>query len=200
MPDYGLINRKKEEMRMDLMEAIKGRRSIRKYKSDAVSEETLQKVTEAVKWSPSWANSQCWELILVRDLNVRSELADTLPSTNPARPSLTEAPLVVVLCGKRGISGFKRGEAVTAKGDWLMFDAGLAMQSLCLAAHHLNLGTVIVGMFDHKKAEEILGLPDNVEVVAMTPLGYPAAQGAAPKRKEVSEFVFYEKYGKLNKP
>jgi hypothetical protein len=49
-------------------------------------------------------------------------------------------------------------------------------------------------MFDHKKAEEILGVPGNIEVVAMAPLGYPAAQGSAPKRKEVSEFVFCEKY------
>jgi nitroreductase len=77
-----------------------------------------------------------------------------------------------------------------------MFDTGIAMQTLCLAAHGFGLGTVVVGMFDHKKAEEILGLPGNIEVVAMTPLGYPAAQAGAPKRKEVSEFVFRERYPK----
>lgn len=181
---------------MDLMEAIKQRRSIRKYKPDPVSEEALQKVFEAVRWSPSWANTQCWELILVKDPNVKSELANTLTTTNPARSSMTEAPLVIVLCGKKGVSGFKKGEATTVKGDWLMFDTGIAMQSLCLAAHALELGTVVIGLFDHKKAEEILGLPQNVEVVAMTPLGYPAAQSVAPKRKEVSEFVFSERYPK----
>ena len=58
----------------------------------------------------------------------------------------------------------------------------------------MGLGTVVVGMFDHKKAEEILGVPPNVEVVAITPLGYPATEGSAPKRKEPSEFVFYERY------
>jgi nitroreductase len=181
---------------MDLMEAIKERRSIRKYKPDPVSEEALQKVFEAVRWSPSWANTQCWELILVRDPNIKSELANTLTRTNPARSSMTEAPVVIVLCGKKGVSGFKKGEATTVKGDWLMFDTGIAMQSLCLAAHALGLGTVVIGLFDHKKVEEILGLPLNVEVVAMTPLGYPAAQAGAPKRKEVSEFVYYEKYPK----
>ena len=179
---------------MDLMEAIKGRRSIRKYKPDAVPEEVLQKVMEAVRWSPSWANTQCWEVILVRDPNIKAELANTLTTTNPARSSMTEAPLVVVLCGKKGISGFKKSEAATVKGDWLMFDTGIAMQSLCLAAYGLGLGTVVVGLFDHKKAEEILGVPQNAEVVAMTPLGYPASGGGAPKRKEFSEFVFYEKY------
>lgn len=179
---------------MELMEAIKGRRSIRKYKADPIPEEALEKVIEAVRWSPSWANTQCWEVILVRDPKMKSELASTLTTTNPARSAMTEAPLVVVLCGKKGISGFKKGEAATVKGDWLMFDTGIAMQTLCLAAHALGLGTVIIGLFDHRKAEEILGVPQNVEVVAMTPLGYPAAQGSAPKRKEVSEFVFNEKY------
>jgi nitroreductase len=124
------------------------------------------------------------------------ELANTLTTTNPARSSMTEAPLVIVLCGKKGVSGFKKGEATTVKGDWLMFDTGLAMQNLCLAAYDLGLGTVIVGLFDHKKAEEILGVPKNVEVVAMTPLGHPATEGSAPKRKELSEFVFYERYAK----
>ena len=179
---------------MDLMEAIKGRRSIRKYKPDPVPEEVLQKVMEAVRWSPSWANTQCWEVILVRDPNIKAELANTLTTTNPARSSMIEAPLVVVVCGKKGVSGFKKGEAATVKGDWLMFDTGLAMQSLCLAAYGQGLGTVVVGLFDHKKAEEILGVPQNVEVVAMTPLGYPASEGTAPKRKEFSEFVFYDKY------
>jgi len=181
---------------MDLMEAIKERRSIRKYKPEPVSEEILQKLFEAVKWSPSWANTQCWEVILVRESNMKSELANTLTTTNPARSSIAGAPLVVVLCGKKGISGFEKGEAATVKGDWLMFDTGIAMQNLCLAAHALGLGTVVVGLFDHKKAEETLGLPQNVEVVAMTPLGYPAVQRSAPKRKEVSEFVFSERYPK----
>ena len=179
---------------MDLMDAIKGRRSIRKYKPDPVSEETLQKIMEAVRWAPSWANTQCWEVIIVRDPNMKSALANTLTKTNPSLSSMTEAPLVIVLCGKKGVSGFKKGEAATVKGDWLMFDTGIAMQNLCLTAHALGLGTVVVGNFDHKKAEEILGIPQSTEVVAMTPLGYPATEGSAPKRKEPSEFVFYEKY------
>jgi len=181
---------------MDLMEAIKGRRSMRKYRPDPVPEEALRALLEAVRWSPSWANTQCWEVIVVKDPKVKSELAGTLVRTNPALSSMTEAPLVVVLCGKKGTSGFKKGEAATVKGDWLMFDTGIAMQTLCLTAHSLGLGTVVVGLFDHKKAEEILGVPPDREVVAMTPLGYPAAESVPPKRKEISDFVFYEKYPK----
>ncbi len=179
---------------MDLMDAIKGRRSIRKYKPDLVPEEALQTVMEAVRWAPSWANTQCWEVIVVKDPKVKSELSTALPKGNPALSSMTEAPLVLVLCGKKGISGYYKGQPVTEKGDWLMFDTGLAMENLCLAAHTLGLGTVVIGMFDHRKAAEILGVPQNVEVVAMTPLGYPASEGPAPRRKEIAEFVHYEKY------
>jgi len=179
---------------MELMEAIRGRRSIRKYKPDPVPEEVFQVLMDAVRWSPSWANTQCWEVIAVRDANIKSELATALPKGNPALSSITTAPLVLVLCGKKGVAGFYQGQATTVRGDWLMFDVGIAMQNLCLAAHTMGLGTVIVGMFDHKKVESILGVPENVEVVAMTPLGYRATEGRAPGRKEISEFVFDDKY------
>jgi nitroreductase len=179
---------------MDLFDAINGRRSIRKYKSDPVPEDTLRKVMEAVRWAPSWANTQCWEVVVVKDPKVKSEILKAVPETNPSFSSIMEAPLLLILCGKKGVSGYYKGQPKTVKGDWLMFDTGLAMQNLCLAAYALGLGTVIIGVFDHKKVEEILGLSQNIEVVAMTPLGYPSTVGATPRRKEISEFVFYEKY------
>ncbi len=181
---------------MDLMEAIKGRRSLRKYKPDPIPEEVLHQVLEAVRWAPSWNNTQCWEIIVVKDPEAKSEVLKAMTKPNPAHSAIIEAPILIVLCGKKAISGYYRGKPVTGKGDWLMFDTGLAMQTLCLAAHGLGLGTVVVGMFDHQKAGEILGVPEDVEVVAMTPLGYPASGSTGPKRKEISEFVFYEKYGR----
>jgi len=181
---------------MELMEAIKGRRSIRKYKPDPVPEGALHTVLEAVKWAPSWANTQCWEVVIIKDRKVASQLADTLPAGNPGKSAMVEAPLSLVLCAKKGVSGYYKGQVTTDKGDWLMFDTGIAMQNLCLAAHALGLGTVIIGMFDHKKAAGALGVPENIEVVAMTPLGYPAAAGGSSKRKEISEFVFHDTYGK----
>jgi nitroreductase len=179
---------------MDLMDGIKGRRGIRKYRPDAVPEEALRMVMEAVRWAPSWANTQCCEVIVVKDPRIKSELSTALSKGNPSLSSITEAPLVIVLCGIKGISGYFKGQVSTEKGDWLMFDTGLAMQNLCLAAHGLGLGTVVVGNFNYQKVAEILGVPQNIEVVAMTPLGYPASEVSAPRRKEISEFVHYEKY------
>ena len=179
-----------------MIKAIKERRSIRKYRPDPVPEEALRTVLEAVRWAPSWANTQCWEIIVLKDPTVKSKLAEAIPQANPIHSAVINAPLTLVVCGKKGISGWYGGKVSTEKGDWLLFDAGLATQSLCLAAHALGLGTVIGGLFDHRKAAQILGVPSDVDVVAMTPLGYPAAAGGSSKRKETGEFVSYDGFGK----
>ena len=76
----------------------------------------------------------------------------------------------------------------------MMFDLGIATQSLCLAAHGLGLGTVIVGLFDHDKAAEAVGLPEGYELVAMTPLGYPGKTPPPPKRREIDDFIHQDKF------
>lgn len=181
---------------MDLLDLIRSRRSIRKFKSKPVSDEVLMKVLEAARWAPSWANTQCWEFIVVKDPEIKAKLAETLvPSGNPARRAVAMAPIVIAALGKRGVSGYYKGRAVTSKGDWLMFDVALAIQNLVLEAHSLGLGTVIVGAMDFERASEVLGLPQDVELVALIPLGYPNEEPQAPSRKELSDFVYQDRYG-----
>jgi nitroreductase len=167
---------------------IKGRRSIRRYQEKEVPEEHLQQILEAVRWSPSWANTQCWEVILVRDASIKAKLQETLSNTNPAKKAFTQAPVILALCGKLKSAGFYKDDPKTKFGDWFMFDLGIATQSLCLAAHHLGLGTVIVGSLNHDQAKEILGVDEAHELVALIPLGYPAKDSPAPRRREISEF------------
>jgi nitroreductase len=181
---------------MEIIEAIKGRRSVRSLRPDPIPEETLHTVLEAVRWSPSWANTQCWEVVVVKDTETKRLLTDTLSSANPARKGIMQAPITLVLVGIKERAGFKRGSAETDKGDWYMFDCGIAMQNLCLAAHGEGLGTVIVGAFDAEKAARVLQVPPGRAVVTMTPLGYPAKVPSPPKRKEMETFVFYEGYGR----
>jgi nitroreductase len=114
-----------EVVTMDVLEAIRGRRSIRKYNSDPISDEMLEEVLGAVRWSPSWANTQCWEVIVIREPEIKAKVAETLPPGNPALSSLRDAPVLLVFCAIRNLSGFKRGEAMTDKGDWFMFDIGV---------------------------------------------------------------------------
>ncbi|MEM1537683.1 MAG: nitroreductase family protein [Candidatus Nezhaarchaeales archaeon] len=181
---------------MDVIEAIKTRRSIRRFKPDPVEEGKLWTVLEAARWAPSWANTQCWEFIIVRNPETKAKLAETLTPRNPGIDAVKNAPVVIVACAKLGVSGFKGGKPVTDKGDFFMFDVALALQNLTLAAHSLGLGTLHVGAFDAKKAAEILGVPPGVSVVELMPLGYPLeTPKEPPKRKELKDFVYFEKYG-----
>ncbi|RLB12887.1 MAG: nitroreductase, partial [Deltaproteobacteria bacterium] len=86
------------------------------------------------------------------------------------------------------------GDAPTKFGDWFMFDLGIATQSLCLAAHSLGLGTVIVGLFEHDKVKQILNVPEEYEVVTIVPVGYPEKIPSAPKRKESKDFIHYGRF------
>ncbi len=190
---------------MDVMEAIKGRRSIRKYRTEPVSEEALQTVLEAARLAPSWANTQCCRLVVVRDTETKSKLADTLKGMragrgNPATDAMRNAPVVIAACAERGLSGYYKDESgqsviSTDKGEsWFMFDVALAVQNMTLAAHALGLGTVHTGLLDAVEAARILGVPENVVVVELVPLGWPDEEPAARPRKEINEFVFFEKY------
>jgi nitroreductase len=189
---------------MEVLEAIKARRSVRRYTADPVDDETVQRVLDAARQAPSWANTQCWRFIVVRDNDIKSKLVEALTPisaerANPATRAIGNAPVVIVACAELGKSGYSHGEPkepVTDKGDfWYMYDVALAMQNLALTAHSLGLGTVHVGSFDAKKIAAILEVPAGYCVVAMTPLGYPDKETPVRPRKELTEIVFYEKYG-----
>ena len=180
---------------MEILEAIKSRRSIRKYKTDPIDDKTLAEVLEAARWAPSWANTQCWRFIVVRDKDIKNKLADTINVDNPAIDAIREAPVVIAACTELGKAGCYDGVPATDKGDWFMFDVALAMQNLVLAAHSLGLGTVYVGRADAKEAAKILEVPEGYRFVALTPLGYPDQVRNPRPRKELSEIVFYDKFG-----
>ncbi len=178
----------------NVLDIIKNRRSIRNFEDRGVPQEVLEQILEAVRWSPSWANTQCWEVIVVKDLEIKKRLQETMGKGNPATRAIVEAPIVIGICGKLQSSGYYKGEVTTKFGDWFMYDVGLATQSLCLTAHALGLGTVIAGLFDHDKAKAVLQIPEGIELVSLIPTGYPAKGTGAPKRREVSEFTHYDKY------
>jgi nitroreductase len=150
----------------------------------------LEKILDAARWAPSWANTQCVRYTVVEDPALKAAIIETYSSTNPARVGSQEAPVLLVITAKTRISGFKKGQPVTDKDDaWFMFDAGLAVQNLTLAAHALGLGAVQVGYFDAKRVGDLLSLPEDEAAVEVIPLGYPAVEPSAPSRKPLSELV-----------
>ena len=110
---------------MELMETIKGRRSIRRFKPGPLLPGALERILEAVRWAPSWANTQVWEVIAVTQEGIKEALRETL-SKNPSHHAMIEASVVLVICAKLGSSGYYNGEVTTVKGDWYMFDLGIA--------------------------------------------------------------------------
>lgn len=180
---------------MDTFESIFKRRSVRKYKPEPVKDEDLNKILEAVRWSPSWANVQPWEVIIVKNEEMKKKLQGAMPEGNPARKAIVNAPVLIVMIGRKNLSGVYKGVFATTLGDWMMFDLGIACQNLCLAAWALGLGTVHAGLLSHDAANKVLELPNDLTVIELIPLGYPDHEPSAPPRKELKQFVSYEKFG-----
>ena len=189
---------------MDVLDTIKSRRSIRHYAADPVSEDTVNQLLEAANWAPSWGNTQCWRFIVIREAATRGKIAESLQRImvdgdwveNAAMSAIKQAPVLIVLCAELHRAGYRHdGTALTNKAEsWYIFDVALAMENLCLAAHSLGLGTCIVGGFDSTKVEQILGIPENLTVVSMTPVGVPASPGQVSPRKKVKDLTYYEKF------
>ncbi len=107
---------------------------------------------------------------------------------------ISNAPMVIAVTIVKGRCGFERdGSFSTPRGDsWQMFDAGIASEAFCLAAYEQGLGTVILGLFDEAEASRLLNIPEERELVALIPIGYPAQTPAAPRRKVVEELLSYQ--------
>ncbi len=176
----------------DLMDSIRKRRSIRAYESKEVPQKLLDEILEAARWAQSWANTQCWEIVVVKDKAIKEKIQDSVPGSNPGHNAVADAPILLVVCGKRDVSGSYGGKALTKLGDWFMFDLGVACQNIALAAHGLGLATVLLGAYDHEGVTKVLNFPDGIEPVALMPLGYAAQEGIVPPRKEVEAFVHYD--------
>lgn len=182
---------------MELQEAILKRRSIRRFTDRVVTDEELKRIFEAVRWSPSWANTQVWEFVVVRDRERIEKVTATYSGKNPATKCSLTASALIVVCAKTGISGCYDGQQVTKYDSWYMFDLGLATQTLCLAAHEMGLGTVVVGLMDHDACKKLIGLPEGYEVAAVIPIGASAVEPKdGPARKPPADMVHLDTFGK----
>jgi len=172
---------------MEFIDVVSKRRSIRGYKLDHISDEDLEFLLEAARLAPSWKNLQCWEYIVVKDEKSRIKIAESRPQS---KEWIAQAPVIVVACAEPRNSGRIEGK------DYYMTDIGISVEHLILAARDRGLGTCWVGEFDENIVKAALDLPENVRVVAFTPVGYPPQEKVGVhKRKSLQEFCYYEKYG-----
>jgi len=168
---------------MDVMKAIETRRSIRKYFPTPVEQEKLTLLTEAARLSPSARNEQNWKFIVVRD----PEKMKIMYEAAFEQPHMGEAPHAIVVCGtdRRTMNCGQPTETV---------NPSIAMAYMLLEAHELGLGMCWMGRFKADVVKEALGIPEEVSVVAISPLGYPAESPEDRGRNPADEVISYDKY------
>lgn len=178
---------------MDAIEMIKERRSVRNFKNEKVDRKTMREVIEISRWAPSWGNFQVARYTLIDDDEVIAKLAtDGVNGFVYNVNTLKNAKGVAVLSFVEGKSGkLDKDEYVTSKTNvWEVFDAGIACQTFCLAAHAKGVGTCVFGVIDEKSISDIVDLPEEETVAALIVYGYEDGEHAkATPRKNVEDIM-----------
>jgi len=169
---------------MEVSTAISQRCSVRAYKATDIEEDKLNKVLEAARLSPSASNRQEWKFVVVKNKETRKKLAKAAFGQS----FIAEAPVVIVACGTESKSMMACGQAAYT------VDVSIACAFMILQACELGLGTCWIGSFKEDETKKILNIPEQVRVVAMTPVGYPDEPRSEKFRKSLSQIVSWEKY------
>jgi nitroreductase len=172
---------------VDLDALLRTRRSVRRFRQDDVSSETIEGILELANWAPSAGNFQSRDFVVVRDAAMRRALARAALD----QEFLAEAPVVVVVA-----ANFERVARYGRRGRdlYAIQDAAAATQNLLLAAHLRGLATCWVGAFDEEAVRHLLDLPPRARPVALVALGTPAEWPEAPDRLKTAEYVHWERW------
>jgi len=171
---------------LELFEAIRGRRSVRRFQEKDVPQELITQLIDAARWAPSAGNLQPWEFVVVRDPELKKALARAALN----QMFIAQAPVVIVVCADE----IRSGSVYGPRGSTLycIQDTAAATQNLLLAAHALGLGACWVGAFSEDEVRRVLGIPLGVRPVAIVPVGYPAERPRPPRRRELGEIIHHE--------
>ena len=166
---------------MDVMKAIKERRSIRKYRPTPVEAEKLEKIAEAFRLAPSARNGQSWKLLIVRDQAVKDKMREASPAK---AEMISQAPVVLAgVCSTQNVmSNSHRVDSI---------DVSIALSFAMLEAQELGLGTCWICNYTEPEMKAALGLPDDMSVVSIMSLGYADEAPEARPRKPMEEIVRY---------
>jgi len=173
---------------MDVLEAIKGRRSVRAFKNEDVSEEIVEKLVDAARCAPSAGNIQPWEFIIIRKAEIKRRLAEAALWQS----FIEEAPVVIVVCADETRSS--HGYGARGKTLYCIQDTAAAIQNILLAAYSFGLGTCWVGAFKEEEARETLKIPQGIRPVAIVPVGHPAESPSPRSKRPLAHVVHYETF------
>lgn len=175
---------------MDFYKVISTRRSIRKYKPVPVEEEKLNRILEAARIAPSACNRQPWHFIVIKDTGAKNNLKKAQVYLSPnERDWFYTAPVIICACGESSNSWIRKDGK-----DYRDIDVAIAFEHLILAATVEGLGACWIGAFDPVPAKKVLGIPEGIEPIAFTPLGYPDESPQDRGRKSINEIIHREKW------
>jgi len=170
---------------MDIYKAIRIRKSVRSFLDRDIEEDKLQRILEAVRLAPSAKNKQEWRFVVVRDRQKREQLAMAAYK----QEFVGEAPVVIACCAETDKYVMRGGL------ECYPIDVAIAIDHLTLTAAAEGLGTCWIGSFESEKVKQILGIPQEIIVVELLPLGYPQDPAIKEKsRLSLEEIVHYEKW------
>lgn len=170
---------------MNLQDAIKGRRSIRKFEDKPISKELLTNLVEMAIWAPSASNAQAWRFVIATDPGLVSKITTVSPGV------IGDPPAIVAVCQDMDVARARWGEQ---KAEVLAcMDASMATQNLILAAHEAGLGTCVVASFHGKSLQRILKLPETFQLELLISVGWPAETPPVPARRKEG-VLFFEVY------
>jgi nitroreductase len=169
---------------MSFLEIAKARFSVRKYTDQPVEREKLEMVLEAGRIAPSACNYQPWEFIVITDEEKRKAMGEAYP-----QPWFINAPVIIGVMANYETAWTRRDGK-----NYADVDVAIAMDHMILQATELGLGTCWIGAFYPEAAREILSIPQHLEPMLFTPLGYPAEQPREKRRKGLDEVVHWETF------
>jgi len=173
---------------MDFYEVLQTRRSIRSYKPDFIPEDVLNRVMEAARIAPSGNNRQPWKFVIVKDEKLRNELVPLCFD----QTFMAQAPITIVATGAD--VKYNRGNYMGALS--MLVDVTIALDHITLAARAEGLGTCWIGSYDNEKVKRLLDIPVEIQVVGLTPLGYPTDPHFAGvgRRRPLKEIICFDKW------
>jgi len=174
---------------METLECIETRRSIRKFIEKPIEKELIEKLISEAQFAPTWKNSQTTRFTAITNRAVLDELCVALPNFNAS--IVRSSPLLIAVSAVTKRSGFERdGMPTTILGEaYTYFDCGATVQTFCLAANDLKIGTVILGIFDSAIIKPLLAIPDNEDLVVLVACGYHDSDSQIPSRRSLEDVL-----------
>ena len=173
---------------MDVLEAIKGRRSIRAFKKQELPSSTIERLLEAARWAPSAGNVQPWEFVVAKLPQTKQNLS----LAAYGQRDIEESSAVIVVCADEKRAAESYGER--GKTLYCHQDTAAAIQNILLSAHSLGLGSCWIGAFKEEQVRKIINAPKDVKPVAIIPVGYADEKPEPRRRRSLGEIAHQETF------